>query len=71
MQALLKGQTAKLAEDNIRDDNPLQRTFVTWVYANVSKGRRNALKQEELRMPGAQACEKCSQVRGRSAQAHS
>lgn len=63
MEPLLKGQTARLADANVRDDNAIQRTFVTWVYGNVSKGRRNALKEAELRMPGSQACEKCSQVR--------
>lgn len=34
-----------------------QRTFLTWVYAIVAKGRAGKLAQEELRMPSAQACE--------------
>lgn len=58
---LIKGQTAQLSPDNIRNDNFLQRTVLSWVYGVVSRGRKGALTQEELRMPAAQACEAASQ----------
>jgi hypothetical protein len=60
MQRLIKGQVASLPDKNVRNDNFLQRLFVTWVYHVVSLGRRGQLKQEELCMPKSQASEVAS-----------
>jgi hypothetical protein len=57
LHRLTKGEVARLPEENTRNDNFVQRLFLTWVYEIVRKGRRKQLKQEELRMPGDQAAE--------------
>uniref|UniRef100_A0A7S0R450 Uncharacterized protein n=1 Tax=Chlamydomonas leiostraca TaxID=1034604 RepID=A0A7S0R450_9CHLO len=54
---LLKHEQAKLDPDNIRNDGPLARTFLSWVYPIVNKGRKGQLNQDELKMPADQACE--------------
>lgn len=55
---LLKFETASLAKENIRNDGPVARTFLSWVYPLIGKGRNGRLKQDEdLRMPQDQACE--------------
>jgi hypothetical protein len=50
-------QVARLPPRNVRNDNFLQRLFVTWVYAVIDAGRRGALQQDALRMPADQATE--------------
>ncbi len=60
MQALLKGQVAKLPAQNIRNDNFFQRTVLSWVYNVVGQGRRGQLQQEQLMMPADQATEVAS-----------
>jgi ATP-binding cassette subfamily C (CFTR/MRP) protein 1 len=57
MVALTKYDKASLGKENIRNDTFLQRLFLTWVYAVVTKGRRGTITQEELRMPADQAAE--------------
>ena len=39
---------------------PAQRTFLTWVYRVVARGRSNKLTPQELAMPADQACEAAS-----------
>lgn len=38
----------------------LQRTFLSWMYPIVNKGRKGKLEQAELRMPADQATEEAS-----------
>ncbi|KIY99894.1 ABC transporter, multidrug resistance associated protein [Monoraphidium neglectum] len=61
MESLLKGQVASLPARNVRNDNFLQRLFLTWVYAIVGAGRNSALQQEALCMPADQAAEAASE----------
>jgi hypothetical protein len=54
-------QVASLPARNVRNDNFLQRLFLTWVYAIVGAGRNSALQQEALCMPADQAAEAASE----------
>lgn len=49
---------AQFADNSVNEFQPaLQRTFLSWVYPIVNKGRQGKLEQDELRMPHDQACE--------------
>jgi hypothetical protein len=61
LQRLTKGQQAKLLDENVRNDNFVQRLFVTWVYAVVSAGRKGLLRADKLCMPKEQAAEVSAQ----------
>ncbi|KAL6759443.1 ABC transporter [Haematococcus lacustris] len=58
--ALLKQETATLDEANIRNDSWLSRGCLLWVYAIIAQGRKGKIVQDELKMPGDQACERAS-----------
>jgi hypothetical protein len=60
MSRLKKGDVARLQPSNIRNDNFLQRTLLTWVYGIVRNGRKGQLQQDQLCMPQDQAAEVAS-----------
>lgn len=61
LQRLTKGQQAQLPDENVRNDNFLERLFVTWVYAIVTAGRKGILQADKLCMPKEQAAEVSAQ----------
>lgn len=57
MAPLGKHDVAKLPDSAVRNDNFLQRSFVTYTYRMIGRGRTGVLKQDELKMPADQATE--------------
>jgi len=57
MAPLGKHDVAKLPDSAVRNDNFLQRSFVTYTYRMIGRGRSGVLKQDELKMPADQATE--------------
>jgi hypothetical protein len=57
MAPLGKHDVAKLPDSAVRNDNVLQRSFVTYTYRMIGRGRSGVLKQDELKMPADQATE--------------
>mmetsp|Transcript_12259 Transcript_12259/g.33459 ORF Transcript_12259/g.33459 Transcript_12259/m.33459 type:complete len:1462 (-) Transcript_12259:707-5092(-) len=54
---LLKYDRAKLGEENKKDNAFITRLFQAHMYPVIGKGLKNKLVQDELTMPGDQACE--------------
>ena len=57
MAPLGKHDVAKLPDSAVRNDNFLQRSFVTYTYRMIGRGMTGVLKQDELKMPADQATE--------------